>query len=284
MKLSVALCTYNGSRFLEKQLNSILEQTIAVDEIIICDDNSSDETIKIINSYKNNYPELISLFQNSQNLGTIKNFERAISLTTGDLIFLSDQDDIWYPKKVEINCQFFEKNQNCILVFSNGDLIDDNERFINETLWDKWKFDDQTKSIWNNNTLAFNSLIKGDNKITGATVCFKKSLKNTIFPIELPLGYWHDSWLGTNAAAQQGLFFIEKSLIKYRLHIDQQVGISNVGLEKIILNANKKFIDKQKYFLKLRIMYPHLKKYIPYQMKKNGFKIVLLKVKRYFNL
>lgn len=282
MRLSVALCTYNGSRFLEKQLNSVLNQTIAVDEIIICDDNSSDETIKIINIYQDKNPGLIRVFQNKPGLGTIKNFEKAISKTTGDLIFLSDQDDIWYPEKVEKSINFFKQNQKCVLLFSDGDLIDNEDLKIAGSLWTKWGFDDEKKSLWSNNKLAFNSLVKGDNKITGATVCFKASLKNKIYPIALPLDYWHDGWLGTHAAAVEGLFFINEPLIKYRVHDSQQVGISNQGLDAITLNANKDFITKEDYFSKLRKMYPKLKNHIPYQQEKSLVEKIIIKVKRIF--
>lgn len=282
MKLSVALCTYNGENFLKQQLDSILGQTDPVDEIVICDDKSSDQTINIIKDYQEKYPELIQLYQNNPGLGTIKNFEKAILHTSGDLIFLSDQDDIWYPEKVEKSCRFFKGNHNCLLLFSDGDLIDDQGTKTRSTLWNKWGFDTVTKSIWQDNKQAFEYLVKGDNKITGATVCFRKSLKNKILPIELPLNYWHDGWLGTHAAAQEGLFFINESLIQYRVHNNQQVGISNEGLTAITLTANKEFISKEEYFNRLSKIYPKLKKYIPVQKKKSVFKRLLLKIKKSF--
>lgn len=282
MKLSVALCTYNGDRFLQKQLDSILNQTKSIDEIVICDDNSSDETIKIINSYQDKHPGLIHLYKNKSGLGTIKNFEKAIENTTGDLIFLSDQDDIWYPEKVEKSVRFFKQNEKCILLFSDGDLINDKDEQISGSLWTKWGFDEEKKAIWTNNILAFNTLVKGDNKITGATVCFRKSLKNKIFPIELPLNYWHDGWLGTHAAAADGLFFTNESLIKYRVHDNQQVGISNEGLEATTLTANKDFITREIYFSRLIKMYPKLKEQIPYQKEKSLSDKIIFKLKRIF--
>ena len=115
MKTSVALCTYNGQSFLSEQLNSILNQTHPVDEIIICDDCSTDQTIEIIKYFKDKFPNLIQLFENENSLGTIKNFEKAISLTKGDLIFLSDQDDIWFSSKVNEMVTFFDKNTKCKL-------------------------------------------------------------------------------------------------------------------------------------------------------------------------
>ncbi|PAM94234.1 hypothetical protein B4N84_14290 [Flavobacterium sp. IR1] len=284
MKLSVALCTYNGSLFLNKQLDSILNQTIPIHEIVICDDNSTDETIAIINSYKNKYPKLIKVYQNNPGLGTIKNFEKAIQHTSGDLIFLSDQDDIWYYEKVARSYKFFEENQECVLLFSNGNLINSDDKYIGSTLWDKWGFDEEVKSIWKDQKKAYISLVNGNNKITGATVCFKKSLKSKIFPIKLPLNYWHDGWLGTHAAAQEGLFFINESLIQYRIHSNQQVGISKEGLDDTIFAANRNFIARVEYFDELKKIYPHLKKYLPYPKKKSILKTIILKIKRGINL
>ena len=102
MKISVALCTYNGEKFLKKQIDSILSQTIKVDEIVVCDDRSQDGTHDILNGYQSQYPDVFRVFINDENLRSVKNFEKAISKCTGDLIFLSDQDDIWIPEKVEI--------------------------------------------------------------------------------------------------------------------------------------------------------------------------------------
>lgn len=267
MKISVALCTYNGEKFLSEQLNSILDQTYNVHEIIICDDNSSDQTINIIKSFQNKYPDLIFLYQNNPELGTIKNFEKAISLTTGDLIFLSDQDDIWFENKVYKYSEFFQQNKKCLLLFSNGDLINEGGNEIQSTLWEKWGFDESLKLTWEDNKMAFKFLVEGVNKITGATICFHKSLKKHIFPMNLPLNYWHDAWIGTNAAALGGLYFIDESLIQYRIHSRQQIGISKKVVDKVTLDANKKFITRDKYFENLKKSYPYLKEYFPFRKK-----------------
>jgi glycosyltransferase involved in cell wall biosynthesis len=101
MKTSVAICTFNGEKYIKAQLESILNQTLAIDEIIICDDGSNDKTIAIIELIQIENPNKISLYKNKVNLGSTKNFEKAISICTGYYIFLSDQDDIWKENKVE---------------------------------------------------------------------------------------------------------------------------------------------------------------------------------------
>src|SRR5882762_9087557 len=100
MKISIAMCTYNGARYLREQLDSIAAQTRPPSELIVCDDNSLDETREIVAGFAASAPFPVRLGVNEQNLGSIRNFERAIKLCEGDLIALSDQDDVWLPEKL----------------------------------------------------------------------------------------------------------------------------------------------------------------------------------------
>jgi glycosyltransferase involved in cell wall biosynthesis len=276
MFLSVALCTYNGESFLEQQLNSILDQTIQVNEIVVCDDGSSDNTMKLLKTYKKNFPNIIKLFTNNVTLGTIKNFEQAISFTKGDLIFLADQDDIWHKDKVEIMSRFFQENSNCKLLFSDGNLIDEMGYDLNSTLWEKWGFNTDLQNKWKININAFKDLVENHNKITGATVCFHKSLKNTIIPIELPYGYWHDAWLGIHASAVYGLMYIDKSLINYRIHDKQQVGIPTDVISKTLKKSDINYIEKSMFFKNIIKLYPQHKNNISF-FKNQKIKIKIFK-------
>jgi glycosyltransferase involved in cell wall biosynthesis len=263
MFLSVALCTYNGESFLEQQLISILDQTLQVNEIVVCDDCSNDNTLEILKTYEKKFPNLIKLYANEIALGTIKNFEKAISLTTGDLIFLADQDDIWHKNKVEMMSRFFQENNNCKLLFTDGLLIDGHGTSLNATLWEKWCFDTNIRHSWRNNQNAFKDLVINHNKITGATVCFHSSLKANVLPIAIPYGYWHDVWLGLHAAAQQGLMFLEQPLISYRIHDKQQIGVSIEIDKEIRIKSNKNAVTKGLFYKKLVEVYPHQKTNIP---------------------
>ena len=227
MKISVALCSYNGEKFIRQQLESILKQTVKVDEIIVCDDASTDNTLKIVEETSRKNPGILSIYTSNKNIGAIKNFEKSISLTTGDFIFLSDQDDIWNIDKTEKIISMFKNQPKALLVFSNGELIDQSGHKISSTLWDKWGFTVEQQKKWKNNKLAFKDLLVNHNKVTGATLAFRKILKNYSIPIQVPRGYWHDAFLSLNASALDGLFFIEECLIKYRIHKEQQIGIPN---------------------------------------------------------
>ena len=136
MKLSVALCTYNGSKFIEQQINSILNQTIKVDEIIVCDDTSSDATVSILKKLQVTHPCIV-IIENEINLRSTKNFEKAIQLCSGDYIFLADQDDLWNTEKVAKTLAIFKENPTAEGVFTNADLIDDNgTKLSHKTIWD----------------------------------------------------------------------------------------------------------------------------------------------------
>jgi len=254
MRISVALCTFNGEEYLENQLTSILNQTCPVDEIIICDDNSTDNTISIVNSYIEEGIENIILIQNKENIGTIKNFEKAIDKCTGDIIFLSDQDDIWHLNKVEVMISFFLKKSNALLLFTDGNLIDSDNNLLESTLWDEWNFSKAMQKRWNNNQWAFNDLFINNNKVTGATIAFRAELKKLVLPIEVPVGYWHDAWMALHAAANDGLFYLNTALIDYRLHPKQQIGITAKPLSKV----SHEFISEEIFHKNIMNLYPTL--------------------------
>ena len=255
--ISVALCTYNGEKYLPKQLDSILNQTKTVDEIVICDDFSTDLTFEILKIYEKTHAGLFKIYKNDIRLNTVKNFEKAISLCSGDYIFLSDQDDVWKDYKVSRMIDFFKKNDKCLLLFSNGELIDRDNRSLFSTLWEKWDFNQIMQEYWMNNHNQMIDLIQNNNKVTGATICLKKELLDELIPINLPIGIWHDSYMALHAAAKNGLYFINENLIEYRIHENQQVGITSGGNTKQIggislndykLIVNNKFPDYIKYY------------------------------------
>ena len=110
MRISIALVTYNGEKFINKQLESLLLQNVLPDEIIIVDDCSKDKTYELLMSFEKISPFEVKLYQNKINIGVSKNFGKAISLCTGDLIFLCDQDDFWYKNKIEFVYDFYKNN------------------------------------------------------------------------------------------------------------------------------------------------------------------------------
>ncbi|KHJ36984.1 putative glycosyltransferase EpsE [Pedobacter glucosidilyticus] len=235
--ISVALCTFNGEKFIKEQLDSILTQTIVPDEIIICDDNSKDRTIEIIENYiasLNNFN--IKLFKNESNIGFVKNFEKCVQLCRGEYIFLSDQDDVWISTKVEKTLSFFNSYPHIEMVFTNAYLVNEDLQTLNTNLFDTLKFNikERTKHEFSN---LFKILLK-QYIITGATVCIKKKQIDFIIPIPINKYQIHDGWMGLIASFQKKLGFINECLIKYRQHPNQAIGTKK-NSPSLLINKNR---------------------------------------------
>ena len=239
MKISVALCTYNGENFLREQLNSIINQSVSVNEIVVCDDCSSDTTPKILEEFNQKYPQLFKIFINEINLRSNKNFEKAIGLATGDYIFLSDQDDIWRNDKVEKTIEIFTKNTSAEGVFSNANFIDEkSEKIFPElSLWSSVNFFES--SIKSENDL-YKSLINVGNFLTGATLCIKKEVQAYLFPFKTINNFIHDEWIAYILTRRKTLFYSSEKLISYRLHSNQQLGVGEIK------NPQKKIVQSQR--------------------------------------
>ena len=282
MKISVALCTYNGENFLREQINSIINQSVSVNEIVVCDDCSSDTTPTILEEYNQKYPQLFKIFINEINLRSSKNFEKAISLTTGDYIFLADQDDIWRNDKVEKTIEVFSKNSSAEGVFSNANFInEDSKPIFNEiSLWESVCFFHE--SIKQPSDLR-KSLIQISNFLTGATLCIKKEVKKFGIPFLITESFIHDEWLAYILTQRNTLFFSTENLISYRLHENQQLGVRKIKNPKKRLIKNKRLnsllLDNIKFktFKELKYIAKvnnyQLEKYrsLHFQYKKNEF-------------
>ena len=221
MKTSVALCTYNGEKFLREQLDSILNQTKAVDEIVVCDDGSTDSTLQILEEYYQKNPDIFRIFKNEINLRSVKNFEKAISLCENEIIFLCDQDDFWIENKVETITNFFQKNPTINVVATNGFGIDDAGNLLEvHSLWDIPRFfQEENIEIDYFKIIAF-----AGNIATGASMAFRKKFVKDVIPFPVIEEFHHDEWIALNAASNQSFEFLQEKLFKYRIHSQQQVG------------------------------------------------------------
>src|SRR5690349_6024675 len=124
LSLSIALASYNGGRYIREQLDSIARQTRLPDELVISDDASTDSTPEIIEEFARSAPFPVHFLKNSERLGAIGNFEAAIRACKGTIIFLCDQDDVWYPEKVALMEECFIDHPEAGAVFSDGDVVD----------------------------------------------------------------------------------------------------------------------------------------------------------------
>jgi glycosyltransferase involved in cell wall biosynthesis len=222
MKFSVAMCTYNGADFLSDQLESIIAQSRQPDEIIVCDDGSTDETQTLLRQFAATSPVPVSLHFNEQNLGSVKNFEKAISLCTGDVIALSDQDDVWRADKLRLIEDAFRNAPKGGMVFSDAEIVDENLQSLERRMWDQVSFDAHKRKLVRQGR-ALEVLITGWT-VTGATMAFRSELVKLCLPIPDGIAMIHDGWIALNVAAVAEVVMIEEPLIKYRQHRRQQIG------------------------------------------------------------
>ena len=199
--ISVCIATYNGSRFIREQLDSILIQLGENDEIIISDDGSKDNTISIIESFGD---IRIKVFYNDGRHGVVPNFENALKHSSGDIIFFSDQDDIWDEYKVE----------RCVDALKDVDLVVHNSRVGYE---DGSHHDEDFFMLRHSGLGYWKNLLR--NSYVGSCMAFKKEIKEYVLPFPKHI-LWHDMWIGLMVERHGKTKFINDQLLYYRRHGD----------------------------------------------------------------
>ena len=199
MTISVCMTTFNGERFLDSQIQSILNQLSQDDQLIISDDSSTDATIEIIKSYED---KRIILLENNTYKSPIFNLENALYNSSGRYIFLSDQDDIWLPEKVSICKHFLESYE---LIISDAIIINENGTTLNESFYEVNK---------THSNKYFNIL---NNGYLGCAMAFRRDALSYLLPFPKKIAM-HDIWIGQSISFRNRVLFINEKLIKYRRH------------------------------------------------------------------
>lgn len=222
-KISIALCTYNGARFLSEQLESFARQTRLPDELIVGDDCSSDKTVSILEDFARRAAFPVSIRANEKNLRSTRNFEQTILRCAGDIVFLSDQDDVWLPEKIARVAAEFERDEAVGLVFTDADLVDENLNFLGKKLWD-YSFSPPMRELAREKGIL--PVLFHQSTVTGATAAFRRQFADSFVPIPTDVPrVIHDEWIALTVALQSKTIFLEESLIKYRQHSGQQLGV-----------------------------------------------------------
>jgi glycosyltransferase involved in cell wall biosynthesis len=206
--VSIAMCTYNGDRYLQQQINSLVDQTYPNIELVIVDDGSTDNTLRLLESYKATDTR-ITIHQNPQNLGYVKNFEKAISLCKGDYIALTDQDDIWELNKIEA---LVNNIGDAVLIYHDSILIDNNGEKIR-------LMSDLFNMYTGNSPLPFLFF----NCISGHSMMFTKQLVSVLGAFDNR--FYHDWWIAFVAANTGTVKYLDQALVKYRQHQDANTDI-----------------------------------------------------------
>jgi len=248
--ISVAMATYNGEKYIEQQLLSIVNQTVSVDEIIICDDCSSDKTIEIIQQIirKNRLDDKCKVFVNDTNIGFVRNFVKAISLTSGDFVFLSDQDDVFFADKFEKMLDVFSTYPDCVLLNSNFQSIDEAGN-VSENFRSKSR-KKRTKDVRKNSfrEWLFESSFPGF--AMGFRACIREKIKNA----NLENCYGHDQLIGLFAISEDGNYSLKEVLNGYRNHCNNTTGGKNIT-ENYTLSSRIRQKEKElAEYEKLRII------------------------------
>jgi glycosyltransferase involved in cell wall biosynthesis len=224
-KVSVALCTCNGSAYLAEQLLSLQKQTLAPAELVICDDLSTDDTARVVAAFAHDAPFPVSFNINPQRLGVTANFQHAFALCRYPLIAPCDQDDLWQPDKLARLVACFEEDPACLAAFCDASIITPEGRPTGQTQWGLLGFGPAQVQAFNQHD-AFARLLRY-NVVTGMAMMFRASLLKIALP--LPHEFIHDEWLALVAAAVGRIVAVPEPLVKYRRHPAQKIGAAGAN-------------------------------------------------------
>lgn len=244
-KVSILVATYNGEKFLRKQLDSIVNQNYQNLEIIIQDDGSNDDTLEILNEYAEK-DDRISVSKNKKNLGIIQNFYDLISKSSGDYIAISDQDDIWEEDKIKI---LLENIEDSSLIYTDSALIRDDGSSVETTLLKelglKPKFGQGLINLFESNT------------ISGHACLFNSELKEIILRcryMKPSTHFMYDQIIGAIASFSNGVKYYDKPLTFHRIHTSNNHNTTIFGESPRKSRANFIFTGRKKKRIRIKIL------------------------------
>jgi glycosyltransferase involved in cell wall biosynthesis len=226
-RISVALCTHNGARYLPDQLDSIAEQSLPVDELLISDDASRDETVDVVRRFASERRgrTAVELAQNEPALGVTKNFESVLGRVSGDIVFLCDQDDVWRPDKVSALVSRLDAGA-AQLVFTDASIVDGKGRTAQGSLFGNLRIASSELSAIEQGRAR--EVLLRRNVVTGATAATTHRLLEVALPI--PESWVHDEWLAIVAAVVGEVRVDRRRLTSYRLHGANEIGATRLDL------------------------------------------------------
>ncbi len=227
-KISLAMAVYNGERFIREQLDSFVSQTRLPDELVVSDNASTDRTVEIVRDFAARAPFPVRLFINDSNLGVTANFERAISECTGDVIFLSDCDDVWYPEKIAAMELAFHQFPEAGVAICNAGLVDEGLASKGRTLWQAQRFSPSSRL---RERLAGGWIYRRV-PYWGCCMAFRADFRRLLLP--MPRGAPHDFLIVhvILCSGAGGIALLPKPLVAYRQHSDQAAGAKDWGILK----------------------------------------------------
>ena len=229
--VTILLATYNSSKFLREQLDSLFQQTFSEWTLVIRDDGSSDETIAIIKEFQQKFPNILLLEDTNKNIGASESFMRLLQKTDSSYYFFCDHDDIWLPNKVKDSLDLMKKTElenmmKPIIIHSDLRVVDKNLNIISNSFW--------KSSGIKPNYLENKNLIQVFNCVTGCTMLFNKTVKELAFPYPASIPM-HDWWLAIVTLRNNGIIrHIDQPTILYRQHGSNEVGARMINFSYFI--------------------------------------------------
>jgi glycosyltransferase involved in cell wall biosynthesis len=236
MNVSIAIATFNGEKFIRDQLDSIINQTLIPNEIVICDDSSSDDTFSIVKNYARNFKSIVcfKIFKNETNLGYTANFERAMSLCKGELILLCDQDDFWLPTKVETIVHLAKSHPEYYVFVNNAELTDHDLNPLNIFTIDQYRISNKSLETYK----------------LGCCCSIRKDYLSKLFPFPKKI-VGHEEWVVGIAEILKKKYIHHEVLQFYRRH-DSNVSDTSISHKKKF-NFSSLFIYQLKFYIDILI-------------------------------
>lgn len=217
---------FNGAEHLAEQLDSLAAQTRPPDELVISDDASSDATLDVVRAFAPNAPFEVRIFRNTERVGCNRNFEAAIRKSQGEVVALSDQDDVWLPQHLDQITAPFIRNDEVGLVISDSTYVDQALNAIGTTLWRAERFGPaDVRRITRGNQFA--EWTK-HHVVAGHALAFRRDLADSFLPFHPTMMY--DHWLSLICAAISMVVLVPQQLTLHRHHQKQLVGHRAVSL------------------------------------------------------
>ncbi len=226
--IDILMSTYNGARFLAAQIDSILAQDHTEFRLIIRDDGSTDETVKMVEDYTVRDPRVVFVKDDRGNLGAPHSFMALVEASKSALLMLSDQDDVWLPDKVsrtlcKMNRVLEEHGDNVPLaVFTDLTVVNEHLDVINESFWNYQKLEPLLSRRWQD--------LLAQNVVTGCTLMLNQAAKKAVLPFQLP-EMMHDHWIAANVAKYGKLEFVAEPTVLYRQHSQNAEGARDFGAQ-----------------------------------------------------
>lgn len=245
MIIDILMATYNGEKYLRKQLESIFQQTLKNFFLIISDDNSEDETLNILEEFKKKYPEKIKIINNRKNVGHCYNFLNLIKESKNDYVMFCDQDDIWEVDKIEKTLEFMREkereNEGAILVHTDQYVISKDEKVINTS---STKYFAKIINFKNFEELSFRG------GLHGCTMMLNKELIDILKSKQIwnKKGLMYHDWSIAMIAYLEGkIFYLDECLMKYRIH-SNNASIKKKNILENFISTKNRIKNRHKIF------------------------------------